>query len=101
MEVKPIGKERDYQIHEIRNPESPPYEAPPYSTSLTDAWPLWEEMKVTGLLCLNVGREETEVILPFRTTGGIYYKGKDEADAISGAWVMWKGEDDEKEEGNK
>lgn len=116
MEVKPVGRERDKQIaglrgdcvehewvdaeydhvcrkcKEIRDFTQPlDTTIPEYSTSITDAWPLWEEMKKAGVLIkLLTSMAVTEIFLYPPKCRMIYFKGNDVPEVISGASVLWK-----------
>lgn len=123
MTIKPVGRERDRQIVELKglcwhetedaytckhcgmkalmsldsntawNREINPY----YSTSLTNAWELWEEMKKekdTMALDLNYDscrtKDKSYEVLCEKELSESLFRGTTEADAISGAWVEWK-----------
>ena len=94
MEVKPVGRERDRQIEGLRLLETVHFlkgnnnSIPHYSTSLTDAWKLWKEMKGDHPELLV--RSNHIRCYVFKDTVLVRYYGDTEADAISGAWVMWK-----------
>lgn len=110
MEVKPVGRERDVQIWNLKFPQKiflikeiteylDEWVVPHYSTSLTDAWELWEEMKksIFTMQLIGTRNKRTQVAIGDHWNGKrdtpITFKawlGQDEPDAISGAWVMWK-----------
>jgi hypothetical protein len=116
MEIKPVGRERDRQIAKLTEIVFYDYYQGPipyYSTSLQDAWPLWEEMKespeIHNMLIewsdraklnrdLNLSEPEDKPIAIELWIGDglreIDYEGKTEADAISGAWLMWRANHD-------
>jgi hypothetical protein len=99
MEIKPAGVERDRQIAEIRGDGQPIYR--PYSTDITAAMELWEEMVVKGAYYLiktrklsrrgNVYRvrimRENALLFTGADTEGL---NKAMAAAISGAWMRWR-----------
>ncbi len=113
MEVKPVGRERDRQIAELKNiPFVEDYlnltHVKEWSISLTDAWELWEEMTQRGDMFSVLDRQHIslhDTLKPYKIVRCMLYdsrgkekgrrwkhKGVDEPDAISGAWVKWKGE---------
>lgn len=99
--MKPTGPERDRKIAKIRGEHyqctMTPHERKlksikPYSTNISAAMELWEEMKGAGELYLSYD-EETRCICHIWSGGNciVEYWADTEADAISGAYLQWKG----------
>lgn len=118
----PAGIERDKQVAELRGDDrvcgfdtcaymmSPAHDCDdcqylidkPYSTDISCAMELWEEMKQGGCnLYLHYNAADAapksirgiavEVIKPsYKINDLEWVKGETEADAISGAWLKWK-----------
>lgn len=109
--MKPAGIERDKQIAEMRGEVCAFYvkkvvcasacESPnecdhplikPYSTDISAAMELWEEMKAAVLFVVLCNPEKGDILCSVQDTHGeeYYAEAETESDAISGAWIRWK-----------
>jgi hypothetical protein len=92
-ELKPPGPERDKEIAILRGEAEPK----PWSTDISVAFELWEEMKGASryvkLYISDVKKSGIYMFFEGKTDNEgwkITHVGKDEADAISGAYIKWK-----------
>ena len=114
--MKPAGIERDKQIaglrgtlcshpymHEIGCQVKAPsseicedkcgclfYQVKPYSTDISAAMELWEEIPQNSQMMKNPDGVTVIVYTNWQIHKRLKYKGEDTADAISGAWLKWK-----------
>lgn len=117
-ELQPVGIERDKQIAELKGltvidvnqrgnrqyqyktgpggygKGFPRKKVPPYSTDISCAMELWEEMKgkFPSMHLSYMPDKSCRVYLKYEDMRGpiIYEGGETEADAISGAYVKWR-----------
>jgi hypothetical protein len=68
------------------------YDPKPYSTDISCAMELWEEMKGAGLFIVLCNPEKGDILCSVQDTHGeeYYHEGETEADAISGCFLKWK-----------
>ncbi len=95
MIIEPAGRERDLQIRGIKGVACPSYEMY-FSTSLFDAWPLWEELcKAFPFGVEYFVRQEKHHIRILSPAlifddSKLISVGISFADVVSAVWLKWK-----------